>query len=82
MLIRFGFVQGPNAERGALADLSTFARVFDAYAWVRKLRVPAAALIAAATNEPDASLVRDFQGALRARYEEQDWGKPVGREVW
>jgi hypothetical protein len=84
LLIRFGFVQGPNAERGALGDLSTFARVFDAYAWVRRLRVPAAALIAAATNEPDAALVRDFQGALRARYEEQDWLetlKPINDEI-
>ena len=84
LLIRFGHLQGAAADRAALADLSTFTRVFDAYAWVKKLRVTAAALIAAATNEPDAALVRDFQGALRARYEEQDWLdtlKPINDEM-
>jgi ABC toxin-like protein/neuraminidase-like protein/putative peptidoglycan binding protein/virulence plasmid A protein len=84
LLIRFGHAQGPNADRGALADLAVFARVFDAYAWVKKLRIPAAALIAAATNEPDAARARDFQGALRARYEERDWFetlRPINDEM-
>ena len=59
--------------RTHLSSLATFARAFDAMVWVTKMKVPAAALIAAATNEPDAALVRDFQGALRARYDERDW---------
>lgn len=73
LLVRFGHSSGPNADRGALADLATFARVFDAYVLVSELRTPAAALIAATTNEPDADVVREFRRALRACYAERDW---------
>jgi hypothetical protein len=56
-----------------LKDLSTFCRIYDAYSWVKKLGIPAFALITAATNDPSPDTIRQFQGALRARYEENDW---------
>jgi hypothetical protein len=58
-----------------LADLAVFRRVYEAMGWVKQMGVPAAALIAAATNTPNASIVRDLQSALRARFEESDWLK-------
>ena len=73
LLIRFGKVTGGNADRDALKDLNTFRRIYDAYAWIKKLGIPASALIKAATNEPNATTVRDLQAALRARYDESDW---------
>lgn len=56
-----------------LADLDTFRRVHDAYALVTRSGMPASALLAAATNEPDASTLRAMQSALRARYDEAAW---------
>ncbi len=56
-----------------LARLETFGRVYDAYGWMKKLGMPAAALIKASTNEPTADDVRDLQAALRARYDESGW---------
>lgn len=56
-----------------LTHLETFCRVYDAYEWVKKIGISAAALIKAATNEPDATTVRDLQASLRARYDESDW---------
>jgi Neuraminidase-like domain len=56
-----------------LAHPDTFRRVFDAFAWVKALGLPASALISAATNEPTADTVRNLQAALRARYAESDW---------
>jgi peptidoglycan hydrolase-like protein with peptidoglycan-binding domain len=58
-----------------LGAIETFARVHDAFVVLRQLRVPASALIAAATNAPGAAIVRDLQAALRARYDESDWLK-------
>src|SRR5262249_50459547 len=76
LLLRFGkHVNGApdQADRQALAELDTFVRVYRAFAPVKKIGVAAAALIAAATNEPQAAAVRAFKSALRARYEESDW---------
>lgn len=67
LLARFG------KATADLAHLATFRQVYAAYAWVKKLGVPASALIKAATNEPGATTVRDLQAALRARYDENDW---------
>lgn len=67
LLARFG---------GVVADLGQpefFRRVYDAYEWAKKLGIPAAALIGVATNEPDATIVRDMQAAFRARYDESEW---------
>lgn len=68
LLARFG-----HADRSALRDLETFARVYNAYTWVKQLGIPATALITAATNEPTAATVRDLQAALRARHAPADW---------
>ena len=67
-----------------LADLKTFRRVYDSYLLVKKVRVPAVALINAATNEPTADTVRDLQAALRARYDSSNWLdvlKPINDEL-
>ncbi len=62
--------------KGTIAELkhpSFFIRVYDAFELVRTMGIAGGALIAAATNDPDADTVRDLQGALRARYEPDDW---------
>jgi len=79
LVARFG-----QANRDALKDLEFFRRVYDAYALVRKMGVPAFALAAATTNKPGADAVRDLQAALRARYDEADWLnvlKPINDEM-
>ncbi|MBS1910849.1 MAG: hypothetical protein JST22_02570 [Bacteroidetes bacterium] len=50
-----------------------FRRYYDAMTVVLKMGLPAAALITATTNEPTATMVRDLQAALRARYAVEDW---------
>jgi hypothetical protein len=78
VLTRFG---------NAVADLRRVAvltRVYDALGWADKLGVPAAALIAATTNEPTAAVARDLQAALRARYDATSWLdvlKPINDEL-
>lgn len=70
-----------------VADLShvqTLGMLYDACARAVQLGVRAAALIAAATNEPTADIVRSLHEALRARYEESAWLdviKPVNDEL-
>jgi hypothetical protein len=84
VLIRHGHTVGSNADRTRLSSLANLARAFDAMAWVKKMQMPGAALVGAATNEPDAALVRGFQAALRARYEERDWlelVKPIADQL-
>ncbi|HEX5271715.1 MAG TPA: neuraminidase-like domain-containing protein [Gemmataceae bacterium] len=56
-----------------LADVENFRRVFDAYAVVTAFGIPAAALVAATTNDPSPAVVRDLQSAVRALYAEADW---------
>jgi hypothetical protein len=76
-----GWEEGSLAEllgrfgraRADLADVSVFRRVHEAYAVVKTLGVPAAALAGSVTNEPGAETVRALQSALRARYDESDW---------
>lgn len=78
LLARFG------KAAADLAHVETLRRVYDAYGWVKKLGVPAAALIGATINEPTATIVRDFQAALRARYDESNWLevlKPINDEM-
>ncbi|MBD1930312.1 MULTISPECIES: neuraminidase-like domain-containing protein [Cyanophyceae] len=71
----------------AIADLThllTFRRFFDAYAPIRALGIPASTLLNTATNEPNATTVRNLQSALRARYDESDWLKalkPINDEM-
>ena len=84
LLTRFGKVKDGKADRSALKDLETFNRVFTAYTLMNKLGISASALIKATTNEPSATIVRDLQSALRARYEENDWLnvlKPINDEM-
>ena len=63
LLGRFG------KTRADLHHLDVLQQVYDAYARLTALRIPASALIAATGNEPDASVVHDLQAALRARYD-------------
>lgn len=56
-----------------LSHVETLRRLYDAYGRARLLGVRAAELIAATTNEPTAVVMRSFQAALRARYEESAW---------
>jgi hypothetical protein len=67
-----------------LNNIPTFQRVFDAYKPIELLKIPASALLAATTNEPSGSIVRNLQSALRARYDESDWLKvlkPINDEM-
>lgn len=67
VLLRFG---------GNIAGLSHFAqfrRVYDAFALIQTMGIPATALLSATTNEPTADTVRALQAALRARYDGDDW---------
>jgi len=81
LLERFG---KPANSKDALTNLGTFARVYDAYTWLKKLGIGASALIAAATNEPTADVARVLESALRARYAIADWreiAKPINDEL-
>lgn len=78
LLERFG------ATVADLAHIKVLRRIHDAFAWAKKLSVPAAALVEAATNEPTAETVRNLQAALRARYDESGWLdvlKPINDEM-
>jgi hypothetical protein len=67
LLGRFGLVRADLAVPGNLR------RVSNAVSWLEKLGIGAATLIASTTNQPDATMVRNLQSALRARYSEADW---------
>jgi hypothetical protein len=56
-----------------LARFQAFLRVYDAFTLIRAMGIGAGALIAATTNNPAADTVRNLQGALRARYDANDW---------
>lgn len=56
-----------------LARFEQFRRAYDALALIQVMGIPASALIKATTNAPAGSVVRDFQAALRARYDTADW---------
>jgi len=67
-----------------LSQIETFDRIYNAYQIVNQLGIPATALIQATTNEPTATIVRNFQSALRARYDESTWFqvlKPINDEM-
>jgi len=51
---------------------------------VQEMGIAAKAVIEATTNEPTAEMVRDLQGALRARYDVADWRdvvRPINDEM-
>jgi hypothetical protein len=56
-----------------LAHFDQFRRVYDAFALIQTMGIAASALIKATTNAPGGSIVRNFQGALHARYDAADW---------
>jgi len=61
---------------GNVAGLRRFdllCRIHDAFALIQTMGVSAAAAIRATTNDPVGSTVRDFQAALRARYDAASW---------
>jgi ABC toxin N-terminal region/Neuraminidase-like domain/Putative peptidoglycan binding domain len=58
------------------ADLQHFAtlrKVYGAFAPILTIGISASKLFSATTNDPGAGPVRDFQAALRARYDASDW---------
>ncbi len=67
MLAHFG------GNVAGLAHFEQFRRVYDPLALIQTMGLPASALIKATTNAPAGSVVRDFQAALRARYDAADW---------
>jgi len=76
-----GHLGGSTAELG---HFDLFRRVYDAFALIRKMGVSAKALIQATTNEPTGDTVRDFQAALRARYDANSWRdvvRPINDEM-
>lgn len=56
-----------------LNHFDLFRRVYDAFSLIQKMGVSADALIPATTNDPTGDTVRDFQAALRARYDASSW---------
>jgi peptidoglycan hydrolase-like protein with peptidoglycan-binding domain len=56
-----------------LTHFDQFRRVYDAFALIQKMGIAAKALMQATTNEPVGNSVRDFQAALRARYDATAW---------
>jgi hypothetical protein len=65
------FTGGANFVQ--LQHFATFRRVYNAFALIQAIGISASKLIAATTNDPAASTVRDFQSSLRARYSAEDW---------
>lgn len=65
------FTGGANFNQ--LQHFAMFRRVSDAFALIEAIDISASNLIAATTNDPAASAVRDFQSSLRARYSTEDW---------
>ena len=60
-----------------LGHFELFRRVYDAFALMGKMGIPARTLIDATTNEPTADTVRALQEALRARYDPASWRNVV-----
>ncbi|TNJ64556.1 PA14 domain-containing protein,virulence plasmid 28 protein [Paenibacillus hemerocallicola] len=62
-----------NLTLNQLSRLDHFRKIDLAHKLLKKLRVPVSTLVQAATNEPDGTVVRSLNAALRARYEEEEW---------
>jgi peptidoglycan hydrolase-like protein with peptidoglycan-binding domain len=78
ILVRFG------SNIDGLAHFGVFQRVYDAFCVIQSIGISAGKLILATTNEPTAGIVRDFQAALRARYDASDWRdiiKPINNST-
>jgi hypothetical protein len=56
-----------------LAKIRLFRRIYNAFAPIQRIAIPASKLISATTNEPSSNTVRDFQAALRARFDAASW---------
>jgi hypothetical protein len=68
----------------SLKQFGQFSRVYDALSLIRKMGIPANALIKATANELIGVIVRDFQSALRARFDAADWRdlvQPINDEM-
>jgi Neuraminidase-like domain/Putative peptidoglycan binding domain len=78
LLAHFG---GPVA---GLARFDLLRHIYDAFALLQTLGISAAALIRATTNDPHGDTLRDFQAALRARYDAASWRdviRPINDEL-
>ena len=56
-----------------LGKIRLLRRIYDAFAPIQHLAIPASKLISATTNEPSSSTVRELQAALRARFDVNSW---------
>jgi len=56
-----------------LVSLRLFRRIYEAFAPIQRIAIPASKLILATNNEPSIPTVRDFQAALRARFDAASW---------
>ena len=56
-----------------LVSLRLFRRAYEAFAPIQRIAIPASKLILTANNEPSIPTVRDFQAALRARFDAASW---------
>lgn len=59
-------------------------RVYDVFALIQTMGISASAFVRATTNEPVGGTVRDFQAALRARYDAASWRdvvQPINDEL-
>jgi hypothetical protein len=67
-----------------LSQIETFDLIYNAYQIVKQIGIPATVLIQTTTNEPTDTTVRNFQSALRARYDQSTWLqvlKPINDEM-
>ncbi len=73
-----------GANLAGLGNFELFRRVYDAFALAGTIGISAKAFIQAATNNPSSETVRDFQAALRARYDSSSWRdvvRPINDEM-
>jgi hypothetical protein len=73
-----------DGNLAGLKHFGQFSRVYDALSLIRQMGISANALIKATANEPTGVIVRDFQSALRARFDAADWRdlvQPINDEM-
>jgi hypothetical protein len=73
-----------GGDIAGFAHFDLFNRVYDAFAVLQNIGISASALIDATTNKPTPDTVRNFQAALRARYDAASWRdvvRPINDEM-
>lgn len=60
-----------------LFRLRLFRRIYDTFAPIQRIAIPASKLISATTNDPSSTSVRGIQTALRARFDADSWREVI-----